>query len=452
LRYLILSFLLFSFLNAFAATGQWPSKVTGKNINYIVTNAKEPLVDNAGRYATVVYLEDLNIKKIGRNSNKKDVAWLLAQGFRVIELKYDHDAQAAPVKINADIIAINDSIAAGSFCGVKDCSHYRSYVLFEGYRIKCNVSYFKDDPAVYNTPTEYTVGDSLKMDIVYPANASRKVPVILSFSYSNSYAIYNASQQKLTNENKDQRLKLEYTLAGFNDSFLEAAPANGIAWAIADHPKYCPWGKGKPVNGREDTYKSFQEGTDAARKVRSAVRTLRKLGADMGLSGRIGIFGFSRGSTAGSLTVGDKGEPDIDNAGFFSGVSSRVQAAALGPGVFNYTRIYDTLNDGDINLETRCVWAWGELDQNRAKWEKQGAAYYVRSKATAPVMFFYNTDDDHYYQGQITNFRAKLDSLHVPNSTLLNYGKGHAIPQTEASLVQLYNFFSKYLKSPHIHY
>lgn len=58
----------------------------------------------AGNYVTVVYLENLNIKKIGQNSNKKDVAWLLAQGYRVIELNYAGNKLAVSPIINADII------------------------------------------------------------------------------------------------------------------------------------------------------------------------------------------------------------------------------------------------------------------------------------------------------------------------------------------------------------
>jgi len=448
MRYIILLFLVICAVDGLAATGKWESKVTGNSIVYNTTQAKAPVKDFANNYVTVVYLENLNIKKIGRNSNKQNVAWLLAQGYRVIELNYAGNRHAVSPTINADIIAINDSIADGSFCGYTNCSHYQSYILFEGYRIARNVPYFNDDPRVYNTPDEYTSGDNLNMDIIYPANAAKAVPVILSFSYSNSYANYDTSKKMLTDEDKNQRLKLEYTLAHFHDSFLEGAPANGIAWAIADHPKYCPWAKGKPVNGRDDTYKSYETNPDAARKVKSAVRTLRKMGSKLGLSGKIGIFGFSRGSTAGSMAIGDKKIPDIENAGFNIGVSDKVQAAALGPGVFDYTQIYNTLDDGDATLETRCVWAWGQLSKKYALWQSMGSAYLVQSSATAPVIFFYNTDDEHYYQDQIAHFKAKLDSLHVPASTLINYGKGHAIPQTGASLNQLYQFFRQYLKPP----
>lgn len=447
-RYIILLFLVICSVQCFSSTGKWASKTTGSSIARTVTEAKAPIKDYAGNYVTVVYLENLNIKKIGRNSNKQDVAWLLAQGFRVIELNYAGERHAVSPTINADIIAINDSIAAGHFCGCKDCSHYQSYILFEGYRIARNVPYFKDDPTVYNTPDEYKSGDNLNMDIIYPANAAKAVPVLLSFSYSNSYATYDPVKKELTDENKNQRLKQEYTLAAFNDSFLEGAPANGMAWAIADHPKYCPWAKGQAVNGRPDTYKSYETNPDAARKVRSAVRTLRAMGSKLGLSGKIGIFGFSRGSTAGSMAIGDKKVPDIENAGFNIGVSDKVQAAALGPGVFDYTQIYNASGDGDVNLEIRCPWAWGELNKNCALWQSMGSAYLVQSSATAPVIFFYNTDDDRYYQDQIAHFKAKLDSLHVPTSTLVNYGKGHAVPQTSASLNQLYQFFRHYLKPP----
>ncbi|WP_374163720.1 alpha/beta hydrolase family protein [Arcticibacter sp. MXS-1] len=447
---LALAALLLAAIDSTAGTtaGTWLSMTTGEPARYTVKESPRPAKDYAGNYITVVYLENLRVKKIGRNTNPQNVKWLLSQGYRVIEIDYRKHPNTISPKINAEIIAINDSIAAGSFCGLQNCSRYQSYVLFEGYRIARNVPYFEDDPGVYNTPEEYTKGDMLHMDIIYPANPSTAVSTILSFSYSNSYATYDAGKKMLTDANKDQRLHLGNTLAGFNDSFLEGAPAEGMAWAIADHPKYCPWGKGKPKGGKNDTYKSYETNPDAVRKVKSAIRTLRALGRGMGLSGRIGIFGFSRGSTAGSLAIGDRKVAEFENAGFNHGVSDAVQAAALGPGVFNYTWIYHVPNDGDSNLEIRCPWAWGPLDQNYALWESMGASYLAKTSATAPVLFFYNTDDERYYQDQVTRFKSQLDSLKVPNSILFNYGTGHSIPQTDSSLTCLYNFFKNYLYPP----
>lgn len=420
-----------------AATGAWASKVTGGNIVYTITEATVPAKDNAGNYITVVYLENLNLNKLGGNSNTTDVAWLLSNGYRVIELDYANHANAVSPLINADIIEINDAIT-GTFCGLANCSKYQSYILFEGYRISRNVSYFKDDPTVYNYPTGYAEGDSLHMDIIYPANASVAIPVVLSFSYSNS--LYTS---------KDQRLNLGNTLAGFNDSFMEGAPANGIAWAIADHPKYCDWGQGKPTPASANKlYASYQTNPDAAQKVKSAIRTLRALGAGLGLSGKIGIYGFSRGSTAGSMAVGDRIVPAFESAGLHIGTSDDVQAAALGSGVFDYTQIYNTAESDIGNLRTNCPLVWGALESNYALWQSQGSYYLAETSATAPVLFFYNTDDASYYQHQIAHFKAKLDSLGVPASTLVNYGTLHSVPQTNASLSVMYNFFKQYLAPP----
>jgi dienelactone hydrolase len=429
--------LLFAPTISFAKSGSWISKSAGQSITFTVTESNAPKKDNAGQYLTIVYLENLSIKKIGQNTNATDVAWLLGQGYRVIELDYANHPKTISPAINEDIIKINEEIAAGSFCGLTNSSRYRSYILFEGYRIARDISFFKDNPTVYNHPSQYTIGDSLHMDIIYPANAKVKVPVILSFSYSNS-----------TYTNKDQRVNLGYTFAGFNDSFLEGAPAYGIAWAIADHPKYASWGNGKPTGGANDTYKSYQTNPDAAQKVKSAVRTLRVLGAEMGLSGKIGIYGFSRGSDAGAMAVGDRVVPAFENAGMYIGSDDNVQAAALGSGVFDFTQIYNTLGDGDTNLETRCPWAWGPLADNLALWESMGAAHLAETSASAPVLFFYNTSDSHYYQDQIAHFKARLDSIGVPTATLIDYGTGHAVPQNNASLNTTYQFFKKYLTPP----
>lgn len=438
----ILCFLLLTLPNTiWAATGNWESVVTGANINYTITEANSPAKDVTGKYITVVYLENLNFNKIGTNSNEADVEWLLSQGYRVIELDYANHVRAYSPFINQDIIKINDEIDGGSFCGSKTCSKYQSYVLFEGYRIARNLPYFVDDPTIYNYPDNYTVGDSLRMDIIYPANPSGSVPVVLSFSYSNSWAGV---------ANRNQRLKLGYTLAGFNDSFLEGAPGIGIAWAIADHPKYCNWGSGKPTGGANDTYKSYEVNPDAAQKVKSAIRTLRNISESLGLSGKIGIYGFSRGSSAGAMAIGDRADTVLEKAGFNIGVSDDVQAAALGSGVFDFTYIYNKTDDGDKNLEVRCPWAWGPLADNRDLWYSMGAISLVESSATAPTLFFYNTDDSPHYQDQIQHFKEKLDTLGVPTYTLIDYATGHAVPQSDTSLSELYAFFEQYLSPPKI--
>lgn len=425
-----------------AGTGIWSSSATGGTITYITTESPIPQNDYSGNYLTIIYLENTGFKKIGQNTNAIDVNWLLSKGYRVIELNYDGNTNAVSPNINADIIAINRAINGGSFCGLTNCSKYRTWILFEGYRIDRDVSYFKDDPTVYNYSSLYSSGDSLHMDIIYPAHPSAPVPVVLSFSYSNSY---------FGDANINQRINLGYTFAGFNDSFLEGAPANGIAWAIADHPKYCPWGNGKPAGATSNkVYTSFETNPDAAQKVKSAVRTVRALGAQLGLSGKIGIYGFSRGSDAGSIAVGDRKVPEFENAGLHTNVSDDVQVAALGSGVFDFTYIYHTTGDGDSNLETNCPVAWGPLATNYAAWQLQGSYYLTQTAASAPIIFFYNTDDAQYYQNQIQHFKAHLDSLGIFTAVITNYGTGHSVPQTSGPLSQIYAFFNEYLTPPSV--
>ena len=446
---LLISLILFS-CKSNSNTGKWESKVTQSLIKYCITDPECPLKDYNGEVMTIVYLENLPFKKLGQNSVKEDVGWLLEQGYRVVELDYEHNKNAISPLVNKDIIAINDSLASGVFCGLTNSSRYRSFILFEGYRIKRDVPYFKDNPKVYNWPKEYIEGDSLYMDIIYPANPAEEVPVVLSFSYSNSYATYDSDKGKLIDLNKNQRLNLGNTLAGFNDSFLEGAPAQGVAWAIADHPKYCSWGKGKPVDGPNDAYKSYQVNPDATQKVKSAIRTLRKEGENIGLSGKVGVFGFSRGSDAGSMAIGDKVVPEFEQAGFNKGVSDEVQVAVLGPGVFNFTRVYQGSDDGDKNLEGRCPWVWGELKDNYQLWETMGSSYLVESSNSAPVLFFYNSDDSPYYHDQVMHLKAKLDSMGVETSLLKDYGKGHSIPQKAEDLTVMYQFMSSHLEAPQI--
>ncbi|MCR8666841.1 hypothetical protein NO995_04045 [Aestuariibaculum sp. M13] len=435
-------------LNSCTTKKTWLSNTAQSKITYKTHESKTPVQDVNGNYLTIVYLENLGFKKLGGYTNSENVKWLLNQGYRVIELNYKNNPNAIASKINQDIIVINNALAEGNFCGFSDCSKIQSYILFEGYRIKRNIPYFKDDPTVYNRPDQYTEGDMLNMDILYPANPSKELPTILSFSYSNSYATFDKEKNTLTDDHKNLRTFLPYTFSGFNDSFLQGAPAHGLAWAIADHPKYCSWGSGKPKDGPNDTYKSYETNPDTAQKVKSAIRTLRSMTNDLGLSGDIGIYGFSRGSTAGSMAIGDKSVPLFENAGFNIGVSDDVQVAALGPGVFDYTQIYNTLDDGDGNLELRCPWAWGALEDNYDLWKTMGSEYLVETSETAPVLFFYNTTDDAYYQDQILHLKNKLDKLNVPNQTLVDYGTGHAVPQTEKDLDTLYTFFKKYLNPP----
>ena len=424
-----------------AATGTWKSAVTGTPLNYTASAATAKAAKDAnGKPMTVVYLENLAVQKVGQNSNADDVAWLRSHGWQVIEIDYANHAKAKAPTLNKDIIAINSSLKEGKFCG-QTCSPMRSYILMEGYRICRDVSYYKDDPTVYNYPDAYkgTEGDSLYMDIAYPANPKQAVPVLLTFSYSSSYATAN----------KHKRMYLPYFWGGFNDSFVEGASAVGFAWAVCDHPKYCDWGQGKYTGGANKSLGAVEVNPDAARKVKSAVRTVRAVGRELGISGDVAVTGFSRGSTAAALAVGDGWIDSFEDAsrGRFPEESSLVQCALLGSGMFDYQSALTSSN------EYKRIKTYADATAGTT-WEQQGALATITGSNSAPTLFFHNTDDFYadqnkdpkgLYATQAATMKSKLDALGVETQTLTGYSTGHAVPQSEADLQQMYDFLTSHV-------
>ena len=433
-----------------AATGTWKSTTLTKNITYTTTEATTPAKDFSGKLMTIVYLENLACEKIGQNSNADDVAWLLAQGYRVIELDYARDAKATTPYINSDIIAINAALNKGTFCGCSNISTDRAYILFEGYRLQRDVSYYKDDPTVYNYPDAYakTEGDSLFMDIAYPANPSRAVPTVLSFSYSNSYA--GTASDGYVKKYQHKRMYLGYTFAMFSDSFLEGCPAAGCAWAIADHPKYCDWGRGNRPGGTQKEYGAVEVCPDAARKVRSAIRTVRGFGAGVGLGHDVAMYGFSRGSTAASLAIGDAPFDDWlpTDRGRYPDEDATVQAALLGPGVFDYSKMNTASNEyKHMTVYATYAAQQGAYTSADAAWAEQGGANAVATAKTAPCFLFYNSDDDANYDTQARNLMAIFDAKGITYELLKDYGTGHAVPQKTEELQRMYTFLNAHVSA-----
>ncbi|MBQ0085068.1 MAG: hypothetical protein KBS65_02370 [Prevotella sp.] len=437
----IVTFLSCFATKSMAGSGTWSSNIAGK-ISYKSSSATKAKKDYNGKLFTIVYLENLGFEKLGKNTNAEDVQWLRDNGFAVIELDYNKHSKAVSPYLNSDIISINAALNSGSFCGISNISPKRAYILCEGYRIKTDVGYYKDDPTVYNYPDHYktTQGDSLYMDIIYPANADKTVPTLLSFSYSNSWG--HKSSSSAIGENAHMRMYLPYTLAGstFYDSILEGAPARGIAWAIADNPKYCEWGQGKRTGGANKEYGSISTNPDAARKVKSAVRTLRVVGNSLGLSGEIGIYGFSRGSTIGAFAVGDRYVADFEGYGNYPEVSSAIQVAILGPGVFDYTLLADGFTDK--NEYKNGVKVWGELKTHKDVWNLQGANYLCETNASAPCLFFYNSDDEKFYGKTADAMKETLDRLGVTTALIKDHNSGHCVPKDETNLNKIYDFLS----------
>lgn len=405
-----------------AKAGLWASVATDTVIETTVIEPDPPVSPPA----LMVYLQNLSCDRIGQEPDESIIADFTAGGCRVVVLDYaGHDRASSPF-LNADVLRIRQQIGAGVFPGSTGLNEHKNqcYILHEGYRLLRNVPYYLNDPEVYAGSDSNA---TLRMDIAYPSQPDRPVPVVMEFSTSNSY-----------DGNEDDRMRNDYAFTGTADTILEGAPAAGIAWAMADHPKYRSWGSPK-------LYSGFEVNPDTIRKVRSAVRVLREVGATVGLSGNIFIHGFSRGATAGSLAIGDRADPAIDSAGYSTALASRVQAVLLGSGLYDYSHAGGTITGDppgtEVDIYNRFVIAWGSTASNLPLWERQGALAYMTTKASAPVFLSYNTDDGTYYPYQAQLLEAKLASLGVPHQVVTGTG-GHKVTTSPSTLTAIYDFFN----------
>jgi hypothetical protein len=414
--------ILFMGMSGGAQTVPWTSATIGGTITATVTQPN-PVVSPP---ALLIYLKNLSCERIGQEPDASILASFTTNGFRVVVLDYTNNVNATTPFLNVDVLKIRNDIGTGAFPGSTGLNAAKSkcYILCEGYRLMRNVPYYLNDPTVYSGSD---TNAQLHMDIAYPSQPSRAVPIVMEYSTANSYF-----------GNEDDRMDDANAFTGTTDTILEGAPAAGIAWAMADHPKYQNWGSPK-------LYSGFEVNPDTIKKVRSSVRVLREIGATLGLSGNIMIHGFSRGSTAGSLAVGDLAVPSIDSAGYSTALSSRVQTVLLGSGIYDYSHSGGTTtgdpNGTAVDIYSRFVTAWGTTSTNLLQWQMEGALYYMTTAASAPVFLSYNTDDAAFYPYQAQLMAAKLASLGVSNQVVTGTGMHH-VTTNATTLAAIYNFFN----------
>jgi hypothetical protein len=405
----------------------WTSSATGGAITATVTEPN-PIVSQP---ALIVYLKNLSCERIGQEPDASIIASFTTNGYRVVVLDYTNHVKATTPFLNADVLKIRNEIGSGVFPGSTglNANKNKCYILCEGYRLMRNVPYFLNDPTIYSGSD---TNAELRMDIAYPSKPSRAVAIVLEYSTSNSYA-----------GNEDDRMRNDFAFTGTTDTILEGAPAAGIAWAMADHPKYRAWGS-------PTLYSGFEVNTDTIKKVRSSVRVLREVGATVELSGNIFIHGFSRGASAGSMAAGDLAVAGIDSAGYSTALASRVQSVLLGSGIYDYSHSGGTTT-GDtagtqVDIYNRFVTAWGATATNLTFWQTQGAIYYMATAATAPVFLSYNTDDGTFYPYQAQLMSNKLANLSVSNQVITGLG-GHHVTTNASTLTAIYDFFKAHTNS-----
>jgi hypothetical protein len=413
--------ILFAILTAEVQAVPWISSATGSAITATVIEPN-PVVSPP---ALIVYLKNLNCERVGQESDAAIIASFTTNGYRVVTLDYTNHINARSPFLNADVLKIRNEIGSVTFPGSAGlvASKNKCYILCEGYRLMRNVPYYLNDPTVYSGSDSNA---TLRMDIAYPSQPSRALPIVMEYSTSNSYQ-----------GNEDDRMNNGNAFTGTTDTILEGAPAAGIAWAMADHPKYRTWGS-------PTLYSGFEVNPDTIKKVRSSVRVLREVGATLGLSGNIAIHGFSRGATAGSLAAGYLAVPTIDSAGYSTALSGRVQGVLLGSGIYDYSHAGGAIT-GDpagtaVDIYNRFVTAWGQTATNLLVWQTQSAPFYMATTSSAPVFLSYNTDDAAWYVYQAQRLATNLANLGVPHQVATGAG-GHKVTTNFTTLTNIYNFF-----------
>src|SRR4029079_17081748 len=126
----------------------------------------------------------------------------------------------------------------------------------------------------------------LAMDVIYPSKPKAPVPALMEITCDNQNRMGSGS------------------LLFCHDTLLEGAAIAGFAVAMIDHPVPPPY------KGIDDPM------PQCIHRLKAAVRTLRAIGPELELSGRIGAIGFSRGGPMAALlaVTGDRPELEGDGA------------------------------------------------------------------------------------------------------------------------------------------
>jgi hypothetical protein len=374
----------------------WESAITGGELSYEVMVPKD-----AGEAArpVIIYLKNLAAERIGQEKDEAIIADFLANGQMVVVLDYAKHPKAMAPYLGRDIYKIRSDIHGKKLLGDYSTDKAHVFVVAEGCRLMRDVEFCRDGERV------------LGMDIIYPSRPKHPVGAVLEFSC----------------DNKD-RMGM-YSLVFCSDTILEAGASEGFAVAMADHPVAPP-------------YKGLDPMPDCGYKLKAAVRTMRGLGPKLGLNGKIGVAGFSRGSGMALLLAATNGRTKFDGKGENTGISSDIQAAVVMSGRFTYLDLL-----ADDKMIPRYEQAWGPRRDTEEIWRRAGAMSYV-TKDVAPLFLTINRTEAPDALHQMEVLRKKLDELGVKYQWMLEVeGRGHKVPLDEKILEGMYAFLKEYLGS-----
>jgi dienelactone hydrolase len=363
----------------------WRSEVVGQELNVTAQRPDAP-AQKAG-YTTVVVLRQLPGRAVDAGAQTAlEAAWA-KEGIAVVAVDYANTAQATPTTLSPDVLKLRRDLTAKDRTLLKDLpvNAARLFVVPEGVAIRQDVEFARDGDRV------------LAADVLYPVTAdkaARPASLLVEVTCDNANRMGTAS------------------LLFCRDTLLETGLLHGFAVAMIDHPVKPP-------------YKGIDDLPANRETMRAALSKMRDVSKELGLSGRIGVMGFSRGATMSAVSAADK---------------SLVQAALVHGNRFDYTQ----LGEKDPML-ARFAKAWGPIEQAREKWVAQSAATYL-TKDAAPM--FLNTSDAESaeYRLGLEQLAKKLDELGVEHVYQVDAdGRGHRVSTDPKTLAAIMAFFAQHL-------
>jgi len=382
---------------AFAAT--WTSPATGRNIELVLLEPTPAPVDTRQPLPVVFYLENLAAPRVGTDSDETILRDLRAAGHLVVVLDFAHDPQARAPGLNRDLAALRQQLQKRTLLADRALDANHIFIVPAGCRLARDIVYYRDAKR------------TLAMDIIYPAHPAKTFGAVLEFSCDNANRMGNFSLDFCT------------------DTILPVAASEGYAVAMADHPVAAP-------------YAGLDAMPDCARKTKAAVRTLRAVGAALGLNGRIVPVGFSRGSGMALLLVTTAGRTEFEGFGEHPDTDSGVQGAVVMSGRFTYL----DLLAGD-HMVPRYNLAWGPLATHPEAWRAHGALDYLEQPAGFPLFLTINISEGADARHQMDVLHRRLTALGSPFTyEPETEPRGHKMPLAPTVLAPLYRYLQGQLQ------
>src|SRR4051794_28647482 len=102
-RLLVLSLLLICAADVAHAAVTWDSATTGGTISGDLRVPQQPAANRDGAVATIVYLKNLSIPRVGREGDEAIMGDLLRDGYLVLVLDYGKNSRATSPDLAADV-------------------------------------------------------------------------------------------------------------------------------------------------------------------------------------------------------------------------------------------------------------------------------------------------------------------------------------------------------------